>query len=97
MWAAAEEIHRRIFELDNAASEYAINKYPSILNDGINKRIEEIHEKWTELAAEIISKHYMKCPSCNGEGGGVMVDENGDDDWYTCTECHGTGEQEVAF
>lgn len=97
MWAAAEEIHTRMFEFDNAASEYAIRKYPKVINGGIAKRVKAVHEKWTELAAEVISKHYMKCPSCEGEGGMVQVDEHGDDAWHDCEECHGTGEMQVPF
>jgi hypothetical protein len=96
MWAAAEEIHTRIFELDNAAAEYAMEKHHSLLDDGIRKRQGAVHLKWSELAAEIISKHYMKCPSCNGTGWFERMEI----ETYVqepCEECHGTGEQSVPF
>ena len=89
MWAAAEEIHNRLSELERAAIQDVRGKS--------GPRNENIHLKWTELAAEIISKHYMKCPSCEGEDGKVQVDETGDDQWYDCEECHGTGENYLPF
>lgn len=88
MWAAAEEIHNRLSELERLAIQNVRGKS--------GPRNENIHLKWTELAAEIISKHYMKCPACNGTGWFERMDQES----YSqepCEECHGTGEQQVAF